>query len=304
MIFNELYSAYYNTVAKIITEILNANIDKSKINNIIKENAFGESFLNILPAIKNEKWQIITKSLDTPIKNYPRIPLTNLEKSWLKAILQDDRIKLFDIKIDGLDDIQPLFTKDDYRIYDKYLDGDDYNNEEYIIKFKTILYALHNKIAIKAEMKNKKGEIIFFKFIPQKIEYSEKDDKFRVITSGCQYVSVVNIAKLTMCKLCDNFNGIDFDFVADTKYSSITLMVTNKRNALERVMLHFAHFEKIVEKIDDQNFKLTIKYDIDNESEMVIRVLSFGPLVKVIQPNSFIELIKNKLKEQIKCELK
>ena len=44
MIFNEIYSAYYNTVAKIIASIINGNADEKTINKIIDENAFDSLF--------------------------------------------------------------------------------------------------------------------------------------------------------------------------------------------------------------------------------------------------------------------
>ena len=130
MVFSELYSAYYNTVAKIIKEIVEGSIDNGDIHKIIQENAFKESIINILPAIREEKWQVITKKYKTPIEYIPTMPLTILQKRWLKAVLMDERIKLFDIQVEGLDDVDPLFTKEDYRIYDKYLDGDNYEDEQ------------------------------------------------------------------------------------------------------------------------------------------------------------------------------
>ena len=303
MIFNELYSAYYNTVSKIIKEIIAGSANNESVHKIIQDNAFQESIINILPAIREEKWQIITKKYKTPIKHVPSMPLTNLQKRWLKAILMDERIKLFDIQIDGLDDVEPLFTKDDYRIYDKYLDGDNYQDEEYIKKFKVLLYAMHNRLPVKAEMINRKGNKVFTKFIPQKLEYSEKDDKFRVHTGGCRYITTVNIARLTKCYLYDG----PYEIRATRRVlhrTSITMMVRDDRNALERTMLHFAHFEKQVEKIDDKHYRVVIQYDSDDEPEMVIRVLSFGPLVEVVEPAEFRELIKNKLKKQQNCGLK
>ena len=87
MIFNELYSAYYNTVSKIIKEIIDGSADNESIHKIIQENAFHESIINILPAIREEKWQIITRKYKTPIKNIPSMPLTNLQKSWLKSCI-------------------------------------------------------------------------------------------------------------------------------------------------------------------------------------------------------------------------
>ena len=85
--------------------------------------------------------------------------------------------------------------------------------------------------------------------------------------------------------------------------SFVTMIVKDERNALERTMLHFAHFEKQVEKIGNKKYKVNIKYDSDDETEMVIRILAFGPLVEVIEPLDFRELIKNKLKKQLSCEL-
>ena len=302
MIFSELYSAYYNTIAKTLKEIITNGANNETIYKIIEENAFEESVLSILPAIKEERWQIITKKYRTPIKNIPTMPLTLLQKRWLKAVLMDDRIKLFDIKVEGLEDVEPLYTKNDYRIYDKYLDGDDITDEEYIKRFKTILFAIRNNKAIQVEMINRKGKNIKTVFVPRKLEYSEKDDKFRVLGDGKRYMATINVGRLTKCTLYEgeykeNRGGA-------IRHSTITMMVRDDRNALERTMLHFAHFEKQVEKIDNKNYKVIIKYDSDDEPEMVIRVLAFGPLVEVVEPLDFRELIKNKLKKQLSCGLK
>ncbi len=303
MIFSELYSAYYNTVAKIIKEILRGTVDNNSIHKIIQDNAFEESMINILPAIQKEKWQLITRKYKTPIRHIPTMPLTMLQKRWLKAILMDERIKLFDIQIEGLEDVEPLFTKEDYRVYDKYADGDNYEDEEYIKRFRVLLYAVHNQLPVKAEMTNRKGNIVYAKFIPQKIEYSEKDDKFRVLTSSCRYITTINLARLTKCSWYEEPFKIK-SVQRERTRATLTIMVKDERNALERTMLHFAHFEKQVEKIDEKNYKVIIRYNSDDQSEMVIRVLSFGPLVEVVEPTDFRELIKNKLKKQKNCGLK
>ena len=46
--------------------------------------------------------------------------------------------------------------------------------------------------------------------------------------------------------------------------------------------------------------------DVDrfDETEIVIRVLSFGPYVKVLEPEGFVNLIKERLISQKSCELK
>ena len=56
MIFSELYSAYYNAVAAILKEAAENKIDSGRIRDIIEKYAFGESVLNIEPALKEGRW--------------------------------------------------------------------------------------------------------------------------------------------------------------------------------------------------------------------------------------------------------
>ena len=301
MIFNEIYSAYYNSVAKIIAEILKGNTDEKDFNRIVSENAFGESMLNILPSIKREKWQIVRSDLTTPIKHKPTMPLTTIQKQWLKAISLDPRIKLFDVEINGLEEVEPLFTSSDYFVYDKYGDGDPYDDEEYISHFRTILKAMNDGQNIKIEMTSRSGKTIYTRCFPDRLEYSEKDDKFRLAISGCHFIRTVNVARITKCNIYTGETEIKSN-EPEATYEIITLKVSEERNTPERCMLHFAHFEKRAERFDGY-YLLHIKFNKDDEPEMVIRVLSFGPTVEVIEPEGFKKLIIDKLKNQKSCDL-
>lgn len=300
MIFNEIYSVYYNTVAKIISAVISGETDEKKLDKIVSENAFGESMFSILPSLKSEKWQLVNSDFSTPLNHIPTMPLTLIQKQWLKAISLDPRIKLFDVKFDGLDGTEPLFTPNDYYIYDKYGDGDPYEDEKYISHFRTILTAVKTKQWLKIEMINRKGGTVFLKCIPRRLEYSEKDDKFRLVTSGCRFIKTINLARITKCKIYSDDAAPIFD-EAVPRYETITLKVRDERNTLERSLMHFAHFEKRAEKVDD-HYLLHIKFNRDDEPEIVIRVLSFGPTVEVIGSESFRQLIINKLKSQKSCD--
>lgn len=302
MIFNEIYSAYYNTVAKVISQVLDGNVSEKVLNKVISENAFGESVLTILPSLKREKWQIIKSDMTTPIKHKPTMPLTTIQKQWLKAISLDPRIKLFGVDINGLDDVDPLFTCDDYYIFDKYSDGDPYDDEGYITRFRTILSALKSKQALKIQTLNRKGNINSMTVLPVRLEYSEKDDKFRLISKGCRYGNILNLARIIDCKVCDKGDYIPKPDSPPSK-STVTLRIFDQRNALERCMLHFAHFEKRAERIDKKHYLVHIKYNKIDEVEIVIRVLSFGPLVEVVDPLPFRNLIIERLEKQKSCGL-
>ena len=302
MIFSELYSAYYNAVAKIIAQAVKGELDEKSLSETVKQAAFSESSLSVVPALKGEKWQLLRHDLSTPIKHIPALPLTVLQKRWLKSMLLDKRIALFGVQIKGLEDTKPLFTEQDICVYDKYQDGDDYESPEYIANFRLILSALREKRRIAVTMITRRNLKTRVTVMPQRLEYSEKDDKFRLICHGFREHSVINLGRITECVICEN-DSIAFSMPKPKEKRSVTLELTDERNALERVMLHFAHFEKQAERIGESRYKLTLVYDPDDETELVIRILSFGPMVRVSSPARFVGLIKERLIKQSKFEL-
>lgn len=301
MIFSEIYSAYYNAVAEILKIAVNRSVTDNDIRKIAERVAFSESAVSIESAIHNESWNLIDRNGRTPIKNEPSVPLSNLQKSWLKAISLDPRVKLFDCNFDWLDDVEPLFTSDDYFIFDKYSDGDNFEDETYIHNFKLILDAVKNQYPIMISIINKRGRKTNFCVLPQYLEYSEKDDKFRLIASGNRYADIINLGKIISC---ERFNGSFSARIPEkNRKCSVILLLKDERNALERVMLHFSHFEKQAERTENNCYRVTIVYDKADETELVIRILSFGPFVKVIEPENFVNLIKDRLNQQKSCGL-
>ena len=303
MIFSELYCAYYNAVAAIISLAIKGKCTEKDMQRLTHEYAFEESTLSIIPSLKSGKWQLLRKDMSTPLKHEPTMPLTLLQKRWLKAISLDPRMKLFDIRLPELDGIDPLFMPEDYRIYDQYSDGDPYEDEEYIRQFRVVMQAIREKSQIRFQMQTRKGNTISVRCRPLRLEYSEKDDKFRVITVGDRFVSTVNLARIRACVPASEKKNADENEI-QTPYGTLTVKILDERNALERFMLHFAHFEKQAEKLDEKHYLVKIRYDCHDESEMAIRILSFGPMAEVTEPESFRNFIVEKLKKQKNCGLK
>lgn len=302
MIFSELYSAYYNAVAAILSRIKEGEHSEKELQRLVAEHAFGESVLSILPALKSGKWQLVHSDMTTPLSHSPTMPLTALQKGWLKAISLDPRVRLFDVSFPELEDVEPLFTPEDYRVYDKYSDGDPYEDETYIRHFRTVLEAIRQGTQIKFEMVNRKGNTMFARCRPVRLEYSEKDDKFRVITAGWRSVSTVNLARMVSCVPYTGERELAGE-APKTVHDTVTVRVLDERNAIERFMLHFAHFEKQAEKTGEKQYLVKIRYDVEDAQEMVIRILSFGPLAEVTEPPAFRELMVEKLKSQKNCGL-
>ena len=301
MIFSELYSAYYGAVAAVLAEAVKRPLRKDELRNIIEKKTFGESILNIEPAIGDERWQIIRSDGTTPLKRAPTMPLTTLEKRWMKAIASDPRIRLFSDELPDFPDVDPLFKAEDISVFDKYSDGDPYEDEEYIKSFRLILQAVKERQTLYIESANGKGGVVDMTLMPEYLEYSEKDDKFRLIGSGNGRGVTVNIARIIKC---EPYNR-PFEAVSPKnerrEAEKVEFELYDRRNSLERVLTHFAHFEKQTEKTGEDKYKVTIFYDRDDETEIVIRILSFGPMIKVTAPDYFIELIKSRLLRQKNC---
>lgn len=316
-LFSEIYGVYYNAISKVLAAANKQALTEKEITKIINNNCFGESFLYILPKlIKDKDWLLLSDSENgykSVLKHNPTLPLSNIQKSWLKSLLQDKRLRLFvddttlkDLEI-ALKDITPLFKLDDFHYFDIINDGDPYDMAEYIQIFRTILFALQNNRKLKIEFESGKGLRHSRYYVPYKLEYSIKDDKFRLLTiyvkdGHLKDFSTINLARIKSAELASEFDiSIDIDtFAKKAKcIEPVVVEILNHRNALERAMLHFCNYDKRSEQIGDTNkYKMEISYYTSDQTELLIRILSFGPLIKVISPVSFVNLVKERLEWQ------
>ena len=80
--------------------------------------------------------------------------------------------------------------------------------------------------------------------------------------------------------------------------AALTFELTDTRSALERVLLHFSHLEKETKRLDETHYRVTLRYDPADETEMVIRILSFGPAIRVTEPEHFIGSLRDRIGKQ------
>jgi hypothetical protein len=297
VLFHEVYSAYFNTIAAIIARAQTGEITHQDISMIIGEKAFSESMLTILPAIKSGEWLVMYSDFHTPIKKPPQMPLTFLQKRWLKTLLTDPRIALFQVNGVGLEDVEPLFAMDDLVFFDRYADGDTFSDSAYIENFRVILTAFRERRRLLIEYRNRHGRLMRGEFIPYKLEYSAKDDKFRLETSGGRHAAYINVGRIENCQLLEPFEEMHL-IPPKRKENTVSFMLLDERNALDRVMLHFSDCHKETVRIDNKSYQVKLWYESQDETEILIRILAFGPMIKVIAPDSFITLIKNRLTMQ------
>lgn len=297
MLFSEVYGTYYNVLAKLLTKAVEGSLTQETMVDLVRENGFEESILTIPEALKNQTWPLITEDYGTPLSHKPAMPLTTLQKKWLKTLLSDPRIKLFAPPAEVLEDVEPLYPADAFVYFDRFRDGDPFDDPGYIQRFRCILSAIRQKRWLRIQFEGHNGISHAWRCVPYKLEYSPKDDKFRLISANTREPLMINLARIRKCVLLEPCKDGEYD-PKPMRKRVLVLELTDDRNALERVMLHFSHLEKETERMDDTHYKLTLFYEREDETELLIRILSFGPVLKVISPDDFVKKLRERLENQ------
>ena len=264
MIFSEVYGSYFKAVSAILARAVEGTLTERELTRTVLQNAFGESLVTIPAKLTDGSWPLLTQDFGTPLQRKPHSPLTTLEKQWLKALLLDPRIQLFCPSEEGLEDVDPLFSRDQFVYYDRYSNGDDFSDPRYI----------------------------------EQLEYSSKDDKFRLITGFRGKPLTINLSRMDSVRLLDPWDEIEYQR-PNEREKTLVMDLYDTRNALERVMLHFTDLEKETERIDDKHYRITLNYKLGDETEILIRILSFGPVLKVTAPESMVSQIRERLDRQM-----
>ena len=303
-IFSEVYGTYYNIVADILGKAASDGLTLEQLKRIVYKDGYEESALELLPALTDERWLLLTKEIKTPLIHKPSMPLTLLQKKWLKALLLDERVRLFFTDDElaneekALEDVEPLYRPEQFVFFDRFVDGDAYKSARYRENFRQILQAIKDHTAIDASYRtNKDNVIVWTNLVPITLEYSAKDDKFRLQgMAGSRHVTL-NLGKIITVELGEPL-AEELPLVSVSQ-EKLVLELVDERHTMMRALMHFSDLAKETEKLDDTHYLLTVYYDKNDETEMVYRVLSFGPTMKVREPECFVELLKERLKEQL-----
>ena len=307
LLFHEVYGSYYNVVAEILAEAVKGKLSRSRVMQIVRKKAFSESIMNIPDMLKSGKWPLIDETYETEILREPKMPLTAIQKRWMKAILADPRIRLFTgaQEPEELREVRPLFTQDTIVYFDRYTDGDPYTDPVYIRNFQTILEAIAGEEALQITYLNRRNHESMFLCMPDHMEYSSKDDKFRLharsLERKLQFApQQLLLARILDCKVTDTQMQVP---VLMQEPAAAVLELLDVENTLERAMLQFSYLEKETEKIQGEGegphrYRITLHYDKSDETEVLIRILSFGPGIWVTQPESLMENLRERLIRQ------
>lgn len=335
--FSEIYGCYYKVVAEILKQAGQGDISKQDVLDITKQYGFAESGLTVPDKLFSGQWNFLAKTgtntFVSRLEHDPQMPLTKLQKRWVKSLLSDRRIRLFldsealsEIS-EALSDVEPLWGEELFLHYDRFENGDDFSFQEYQQNFRLIMDAIRNKEVVRFDYTSAKGKRTRKMCLPLKIEYSPKNDRFRLIALRCPFgkrkvIDRYRFDGIRNAESSDSHrntedNGsmihdsikkaasLTLDTLTRQSYDAepVRLLIHNRRNALERAMLHFANYDKDTRQLDENTWECLIYYDSSMETELLIEILSFGPVVQVTGPDTFLELIRERLKRQMKESL-
>ena len=315
--YNEIYSYYYNTVARLIALAVRYELDEDSEYEVLHENAFFSEDL-IIRSLHDglREWRLLggfDPELDVDDDYHPNIeyaldmPVTTLEKRWLKSILTDPRIRLFGADISShLEDVEPLFDPGDIVTIGRYHDGDPYTDAGYIRRFRTILDALHSESwALRIVSENARGEtkpepIVL---VPDHLEYSELEDKFRLYgyVPGTHYTrTVVNLGRITECIKVPHRRDRK---MIEPRQGRIELLLDGRtvrsHNSLERMMIAFSHYNRKVYMQDDGDYRIEISYRANEEFEVtILSLMPIAQYIKVIAPESIRKELAKRIHRQ------
>ena len=179
MLFSEIYGSYFNVVAAVLSEASDGKLTDRRMTELVREKAFAESALAIPAALKSGTWPLLDQEYHSILHHKPTMPLTMLQKRWLKALLSDPRIALFDPDTTGLEDVDPLYAQDTFILFDQYADGDPYGDPAYIACFQTALKAIRKKRKLRIRFRGHTGARHSIECIPYRLNIPP-----RTISSG------------------------------------------------------------------------------------------------------------------------
>lgn len=316
-LFHEVYGIYFS----IVTTILNSqqSLSLKELDIIVRSKGFDESHLQLMPSLLNQKnpWHLLKEGKDqkwVPLTQQPTPPFqTDLERQWLKGIISDPRLLNFmnQYEIEDWDKqlnaVSPLFKMTDIIHFDQFKQQENLvEQSQQRNHFKRLLLAIKQQEFLKIEyQRHEQATAKTGIFWPISLEYSEKNHLFRLkawrVLRKSRFEVTLNLNRMVTIQATPTHQNIEGKAITSRRrVEQVTCQLIDKRDALNRSMLHFADYQKTTKRLaNGDHYELTIHYDSSDETELLIRLLSFGPFIKVTSPNHFVAKINERLTAQL-----
>lgn len=308
--YHEIYGKYY----QIIHNLLNSKPQTEKeINDYIRSQGFDESFLYLNAQMLVDEYHLFVKKGDLfyPLTN-SKIPLflTNEQKNWLNTMLFDEKVKLF------LSDERRNYYQKEFAgnvLYDdktyQYL-FQDVDKDEITPKmsnvFRFVKNAIMKEMDINLTFISSKNYYTHKKVAPYKIEYSMQDQKMRLIAveyrnGEPKRIIRIKLASIVGYRMVERVKKIDFKYYLQEEVlkEPLIIEVYPILNGIERVFIELSNYKREAFYDKERNLSIMkIYYEKADEMDLVLKMLSFGKVVKILSDGFIKEEVLRRINKQ------
>ncbi|KOA19211.1 RNA-splicing ligase RtcB [Clostridium homopropionicum DSM 5847] len=330
-LFDEVKNRYLHIIFKVLNECENG-LSQKDIIKIIEEEEFQEKIigsnfktfegllLNQYKELENFNLLKLEDGLYFPNSKGNKKPvlpvrLTNIEKTWLKNMLEDKRVRIL-LKDATIAKLKAALKDFDAPNINDIIDNTNTsvlpglaNTEQYEENFRTLLKAIIEEKPIKYCNNDRLGNKYCDRHaLPIRLEYSIKDGRFRVsLYSLDENRSIMaNIFSMTDIEIKEdrkaeiNRNEV-IKLLHENRYSKdpIILEVTDKKAAMERCFMSFSELERYSRCIEKDKYEMKLFYYTFEEDEIIRKILALGPYVKVVSPQGIKEEIITRIRRAL-----
>lgn len=325
-LFNEVKNRYFHLVFQILSLAKNGLTEEEIIKIVDKEEyeekLIGKDFKTFDGLLLNEykKDENFNLLVRNEKKFYPIINnkdkvlpvrFTLIEKIWLKNFINDNTVKRLlgeeiikkleeelkdveNIEIDSILDVTNAANRKE-KVFNYEFEKNFWIIVEGIIKEKPICYC-----NVDREGKVYKNKLA----IPLRIEYSIKSGNFLLSIYDLKENRPILVNINTMSSV-----SIEEDIpinitrkeirskIKKERYSKepIVIELEDKRGAMERFFMSFSQYERTARNLEDKKYEIKVNYYNFEEEEIIDKIVSLGPFVKVISPID----VKNKVIKKV-----
>lgn len=308
--YHEIYGKYY----QIIHNLLNSKPQTEKeINDYIRSQGFDESFLYLNAQMLVDEYHLFVKKGDLfyPLTN-SKIPLflTNEQKNWLNTMLFDEKAKLF-LSDERINYYQKEFAGNvlyDDKTY-QYL-FQDVDKDEITPKmsnvFRFVKNAIMQEMDINLTFISSKNYYTHKKVAPYKIEYSMQDQKMRLIAveyrnGEPKRIIRIKLASIVGYRMVERVKKIDFKYFLQEEVlkEPLIIEVYPILNGIERVFIELSNYKREAFYDKERNLSIMkIYYEKADEMDLVLKMLSFGKVVKILSDGFIKEEVLRRINKQ------
>lgn len=338
-LFNELFSRYTIVLANAILKCSSKEPSdfKSEIKSIARKSFdyySQEEIDYIVQALKAEakvreliddkgRTRFIIENQDYL---FDLLPLTKVEARWLMTVLEDPLAGVF-LNRDDIEKLKNfLREKAPYEVKPLPFDRINYF-DRYTVKaaqnqfvnigesitlhpqrvtskkeknlLRKLYHAMNSGEKVRIKFRNWKGEEKYVVCAPAWIEYSRRDDVFRVwyVRHGEENeIRKINVSRIVFVNSLSGekyqYNLWDEQKLAEEilEHTMTELTVEfyqGKKNLPDRILTEFSMWKKrCVYDTTDRKYRMTLYYSTMDEKELLVRLLSYGPYIKIIRPEN------------------